>query len=220
MRLVRLSLACLSVTCLLSACATSVPLQDEPVPILNDDDGASDTSDTTVPLVQARCMAPNVDAPNTSVTYDNKKYSISFAIPYNKNWGYADSPMQAYVENESNGSTVVQFGVPVLKSIMNGQSDTCDITHSSLLTFLPPKSAVATKAAIENQDSAVVPNATIRVIGDVNVVQYTDAGLNKNPTIVVIGTKNNYRFATVFGEDTAEEWAYLEGIVKTVKLGK
>mgnify|MGYP003347865783 CR=1 FL=1 len=202
---------------------TSVPLDENRGPVGIDQTNPDEATPSLPerPSVPAKkCMAPNMDKPDSVVTYRSAQYGMQFDIPYNKKWGFTGTPLQSYVESEAEGQLMVQFGPPMFEPAHDGRSDSCDLVHAYNLVFLSAKPVEAVIRDIETQDSLVVPTTQTKVINGQTVVQFTDAGLNKNPTIIVIGTKFNYRFSTMYGDDTPEEWAFLEGVVQTVRLAK
>lgn len=196
--------------CLLSACATA------PVP----DDGAQ-SSASSADAGTGKCVAAFMGEPDTTVTYTNVDKGISFDIPYNDGWGYEDAPLPAFVEHDAGDVTPlgsVLFGPPTYAGFWS-EVETCDLLQSYELTFLPARTAAAAVRTIEGRGTEVVPNATVRTIGDLTVVQYTDVGLCNYPTLEVVGATYNYSFTTS-GCEAAEdtEWKYLESIVQSVQL--
>ncbi len=164
------------------------------------------------------CPVLNVDAPNSTVAYTNTDKNISFDIPYNPQWGYADSPLPAFADHEATDTSplgYVLFGPPTSGSL-EGLANSCDLIQSYDLTFLPVRTAEAAKKDIEGRETDVVPNTTIRTINGLTVVQYKDVGLCNYPTMEVVGKDYNYSFTTSCGGDAQEEWNYLESIVKNI----
>ena len=168
------------------------------------------------------CGPFNHDAASTSVTYENASMGIHFAVSYNEKWGYPDTSFTPYSENNGADHTAggVAFGPP-----MRGDSEGapgCDLMHSYQLTFLPPHTAEAAVQRIrrEGEATGIVPDTTVQTINGLTVVRYSPPGLCDNPTLEVIGTKQNYSFTTSCGHGTQEEWDYLEGVVKSITLMK
>lgn len=225
MRHFRVSIILASVL-LLSSC-TAVPIDTPNAGSYASQTNAVDQSApfNRQPSVETECPVLNADAANTTVAYTSKEKGISFDTPYNEHWGYAGHVFPAYTQmqiDDMHPLGFVEFGPPHVEMQSEGSPSTCDLMHSYELTFLPFQSAAAVKHEIEGQDSAVVPNTQTRVINGFTVVQYTGVGLFKNPTMVVVGDQygshGNYRFETTFGEDTPEEWSYLENIVKSIQF--
>ena len=210
----------LSVSFLLTAC-TAIPLTDDhaPVPALGDMN-PTQSSALSVSTISDACPAVNTDAPDTTVTYSNTAKGISFDIPYNAHWGYAESPLSAFADHEATDDFpfgYVLFGSPTSGSL-EGLANSCALTQSYELTLLPSRTAEVAKRTIEGRGSDIVPNATVRTINGLTVVQYTDVGLCSYPTMELVGKKYNYSFTTSCGGDTQEEWNVLEKVVESIKL--
>lgn len=213
-----LSAAVLSL--LLGACTTVVPY----------DDGtalppAGVASSAPAAVVQNKaapvsCPVLHADPANTTVTYVSRQQGLSFVIPYNTQWGYSASPMPAFAAHsadDDNPLGYVAFGPPRPSALM-ADDNSCDLTHQYVLRFLRPRSAQAAVSSIEGADSAITPTTQTRVINGFTVVQYTDAGTCSYPTMEVVGQKYNYQFSTYCGQNSSEEWQYLETLVKSMKL--
>jgi len=218
-------LTLLSVTALsvLSACSTVVPYDagsDAALPPQAFASSAAIVAQHSVSSIS--CPVLNGDPANTSVTFAGSQQGISFTIPYNASWGYADNVLPAYVTHPADDQSPygsVEFGPPQL-SAYTSEDSSCDLTHQYVLRFLHQRTAQAAVTSIEGADSAITPATQTRTINGLTVVQYTDAGTCSYPTMEVIGQKYNYQFSTYCGENSSEEWSYLENIVKSVKLSK
>lgn len=204
---------------LLSACAR-VPYGDQ-LPV-TPDIPREEQPVNEMPLVDlSECPVLNTDPATTSVLYTNAAMGISFPIPYNDHWGYADIRIPAFSElkGQDNSLGYILFGPPTSGSL-EGLGGNCDPIQYYSMTFLPHRSAQDTVRTIESRGTEVVPNATVKTINGLSVVQYTDAGLCSYPTLEVVGTTYNYSFTTSCGGDPEVDWAYLEGIVKSVTITK
>lgn len=203
---------------ILSACAR-VPYGDQ-LPVTPDIPRDTDPTDTIVLPENAHCPALNKDPANTTATYSNTDMGISFTFPYNNHWGSSVQILPPYTEHTQSDFAplgYVMFGPPT-SGEEQGLGGSCDPVQFYELTFLPARTANEAVRTIEGRGTEVVPNTTVRKIGDLTVVQYIDAGLCSYPTFEVIGQKYNYSFTTSCGHDEEEEIAYLEDVVKRVTL--
>ncbi|HVW66973.1 MAG TPA: hypothetical protein VHA78_04580 [Candidatus Peribacteraceae bacterium] len=218
-----LSLLSVSVSAsLLGACSTAIPYDESGTPLPPPEAMSSAAAVAQHSVAPAPCPVLNTDAANTTVTYRSSQQGLSFVIPYNNQWGYDSMRLPAYATrpaDDDNPYGSLEFGPPQ-SSAYTAEDNSCDLTHQYVLKFLRPRTAQAAVRSIEGADSAVTPTTQTRVISGLTVVQYTDAGACSYPTMEVIGQKYNYQFSTYCGENSSEEWSYLENIVKSVQLVK
>ena len=205
----------------LSACST-VPMTDDQAAAPPPDEAAmTATSEaSSMAPVTTTCPVVNTDPADAMVTYTNSDKGISFAIPYNAHWGYADAPLSAFSNHDASDTSplgYVLFGPPT-SATTEGLGNSCDLVQSYDLAFFPSRSAADAVKTIEGRGTDVVPNTSVRTINGLTVVQYKDVGLCNYPTMEVIGKKYNYSFTTSCGGDPTEEWKYLETIVNSIKL--
>jgi hypothetical protein len=209
----------LGIALVLSSCAR-VPYGDQ-LPV-TPDIPRDQESINEMPFVDlSDCPELNRDPPTTTVRYMNQEMGIAFTIPYNNQWGYAGTALPAYADHTSQDGSPgnVLFGPPTSGNL-EGLGSSCDALLYYSLTFLPARTAQEAVRAIQSRGTEVVPNATVRTINGLTVVQYTDAGICSYPTLEVIGTKYNYNFTTSCGGDSEVDWQYLEDIVKSMELLK
>lgn len=192
-----------------------------PSPEALDTSGRSAIIDPIIPHVEDDCGTLSAEPANTTVVYDGP-LGIRFSVPYNEKWGSGNTRLQPYSESVQNdlGQEVVLFGPP---QFTPGEGlPSCNVVHSYEMTVLPPQSADQAMRRIRNEglETGITPEAKVRTINGLTVVQYSPPGLCFYPTLEVIGATHNYSFSMHCGLGVEEEWKYLEDIVKTVELGK
>lgn len=151
----------------------------------------------------------NHDQPSTVVRYTSPEKGIEFGVPYNPNWGSAKFRLGHYWEYDNQ----VAFGA---MTTFEG----CSWIRTYTLHLRPAHDAdTVIRNILASDPPELIPLApTTLEINGLTVVKYATTGLCSYPAFQVIGKKYNYEFAPVCSTDIETDFAYLENVVKTVKL--
>ncbi len=156
----------------------------------------------------------NYDEPNSTTTYSNTKWGISFGVPYNVNWGNSKYRIDPYEEIEVNN----KYNNDVLSAISWGYisgGEGCSWGRQYFVDIKSKKSAEDLMTSMKPDNLPYdIFHAKIETINNLQVVKYSTADMCAYYYIVVIGKKYNYEFTSSCNGSFDD----VEPVVKTVKL--
>lgn len=168
--------------------------------------------DISNPAMLNRCGTEqfNYEPPTTTVTYSNPAKGLSFAVPYNPEWGNDTFRINPYDE-VANG---INFG-PIGQGEGGGWGRMLE-----QLMFEPAQSADRVIQDLNSKEGEFFTSKPYQAtVGQHPVVKYAISTIGDFYGMIVIGTKFNYHF-TYWGDAAKpnESFEALENIVRTVEF--